>query len=399
MKIPLALSLLTLLLAVVPTGANDSYFAGVAGVAGVAGAPTPVQSQTEHLAIRMESEKVVLTLRPNDLFDTDANFVFVNDSGKSVAVQMGFPEQNIGVGDDDEFGGADFGFNRFATSVNGRRIAAKRTKVRNAHFNSWWLKTVSFAPHETKRIRVMATSRLGGDTSSASGILSYNFTGGNWKGLVSKSELEVRVPLRGMWQASSFIYADAPKYERKSPQFSRRNGVGVLRYEWTNWQAEGRARVGLMRLMPHNLSYAHASPAETAKYYGERTYFQIGKAVDRADNFRDTTGFVRDGVGMIAFSYLSEVGPRYAIYSTYDAKTGRATLHRGDIEVSFVAGNKMMRAVKNGVTREVKLPLAPVLLKVGREGERLYVPLRAAAQALDLSVDVARHYVSVGLRK
>lgn len=377
--------------------ANDSYFPGVAG--------SPVPSKNESPSIRMESEKVVLTLRPHDLFDTDANFVFVNDAAKKVTVRMGFPETNIGViGDDETTSSADFGFKKFVTTVNGRRVAAKRTPTPgHSEYSHWWLKTVNFAPHERKRVAVMATSRLGGDTSSASGILSYHFTGGNWKGLVSRSVLEVRVPLDGAWEASSFVSSQKNgRYVDKKPQFFKRQGVGILCYEWKNWQAEGAAMVGLLRVMPGTLTFNHGSAQQTADYYSTKINFRIGQKIGAVDD-SEMQGFAREGVALVSFAYLAERARAAKIKqsATYDAKTQTATLQVGNAKATFVAGQRTMQVTENGVTRQIKLRAAPTLVSVRPRGRRLYVPLREAARALGFTfdIDVKNHYLDVHLPK
>ena len=399
MKLLQTIALLSLALTAATARANDSYFPGVAG--------SPVPSKNENSSIRMESEKVVLTLRSHNLFDTDANFVFVNDANKKVTVRMGFPETNIGViGDDETTSPADFGFKKFVTTVNWRRVAAKRTPTPgHSEYSHWWLKTVEFAPHERVRVRVMTTSRLGGDTSSASGILSYHFTGGNWKGLVSRSVLDVRVPQDGAWQASSFVSSQKDgRYVENKPQLLKRQGVGILRYEWKNWQAEGTASIGLLRVMPGALSYHLGSPKQTADYYNTKINFRVGKTIGTVDDSEDPLqGFVRDGVALVSFAYLAERASAAKIKqsATYDAATARATLQVNAITAAFVPGQKTMQVTENGQTRAIELRAAPILINVRPGGRKLYVPLREAARALGFTfdIDVQRHYLNVDLPK
>ena len=120
----------------------------------------------ENKAIRMKSEVVVLTAGLKD-FATRADFVFENETGQSQTVPMGFPEGNFG---DVSSAGPlrKSGFKRFVTFVDGNRVAAKRTFLKDADeagFDTYWLKTVSFAPHQTRRVRVEFLSPYGGNTN------------------------------------------------------------------------------------------------------------------------------------------------------------------------------------------------------------------------------------------
>ena len=97
--------------------ANDGYIDGVAG--------TPTVAQKEHSQIRMESEKVVLTLLPQGKYRTDARFVFVNDSAKNVVVRMGFPEGSS-IYQDEDLG--ENTFLSFKTTVDGKPVRARRNR-------------------------------------------------------------------------------------------------------------------------------------------------------------------------------------------------------------------------------------------------------------------------------
>lgn len=376
--------LLALLLAVAtPTLANDASFSGIAG--------SPTLSRGEHTAIRMESEKVILTLRPNETFDTDARFVFVNDSNRNVTVKMGFPETNYGDGWEGD--SRKVGFKKFATTVNGKKIVVKRTIVNRENGDVWWIKTVSFAPRERKNVRVMATSELGGSVDySFNRALSYNFTGKNWKGLVSRSDLEVRIPVAGLWSAVGNSYDE--KSDRRiswAPRVETKNGVAYLRHSWRNWQAQSATNIGIRRVMPHwMMDFPSLRVLLNEDDFKNTVTFRVGEGADTLGRVHPNPpqGFTQDGVAMVAFSHLFDraeaENEKVKATRSWDAATRSASLARGATKIAFAPGNQTMKLVKAGKTEEIKLAAAPVLVSV-IDGERvLYVPLEASAKALGL---------------
>lgn len=394
MKIFLSL-LAALLLAATPTLANDASFSGIAG--------SPTLSQGEHTKIRMESEKVVLTLRPNELFETDARFVFVNDSNRAATVRMGFPETNYGDGWEDD--GSRVGFKKFATTVNGRAVSAKRTIINRQNGDVWWIKTVSFAPRERKNIRVMATSELGGSVDYAFGrALSYNFTGKNWKGLVSRSDLEVRIPLAGTWTAVGDSWKEGDeKRTAWKPNVEVKNGVAYLRKSWRNWQAQSVTTIGIRRVMPDWLvEFPINKLMLTEDTFAHIATFRVGRKSDGlgAVNAPAPQAFMHNGVAMVSFDYLARTlaGSAQNSKRGYDAGARTAFVRAQGTKLSFAPGNRAMTVTKNGVSREVALPVAPVLVTVVGSGRALYVPLAAAAGELDLPfvVNEAKHRFRLG---
>ncbi len=381
MKFPaLALALATLITA--PCFANDASFSGIVG--------SPTLSKGEHRAIRMESEKVILTLRPANKFETNASFVFVNDSAKAVAVKMGFPETNYGDGWED--GGQKVGFQKFATTVNGRAVRAKRT-ILNSDGDVWWIKTVSFAPRERVNVRVMATSEVGGSVDySMNRALSYHFTGGNWKGLVARSDLEVRIPQPGLWVASGSSWDEKRmKTIDWKPTVEVKNGVAYLRKSWRNWQAQSAVNVGIRRVMPSWLLDTRTLVLNEPTFMNMTT-FQVGESngnigtVDR----NPPQGFVRDGVAMVSWKYLFKMADDGKMKTTrgWNAATREATLTRGATQIAMAPGNRAMTVTKGADIKTVALPAAPILVAT-EDGERmLYVPMQAAAAQLGLRADV-----------
>ena len=381
-----------LLIAATPTLANDASFSGIAG--------SPTLSKGEHTQIRMESEKVVLTLRPNELFETDARFVFVNDSDRAATVRMGFPETNYGDGWEGTDGSVS-GFRKFATTVNGRAVKAKRTIIDLDNNDVWWIKTVNFAPRERKNVRVMATSEVGGSVDYAfNHALSYNFTGKNWKGLVSRSDLEVRIPLAGNWMAVGDSYVDgAEKRASWTPAVEVKNGVAYLRHSWRNWQAQSAVTIGVRRVMPGwMIEYPTTGLMLTEEILAHTVTFDVGRNSNALGpvNYNPPHAFMRDGVAMVAFDYLARVTPKGA--RSYDAATRTASLQTQGVKISLAPGNRAMTVTKNGKSSEVLLPVAPVLLPVVGVGRALYVPLAATANQLGLpfTLNAAAHRFRLG---
>lgn len=387
-------ALLTTLLAAVPTLANDASFIGVAG--------SPRLLQGEHFAIRMESERVILTMRADDKFSTDAGFVFVNDSSHAVTVQMGFPETNYGDGwDAEDTLGKKSGFETFSTTVNGQTVAAKRRliKLPAGGEEVWWLKTVSFAPRERKNVRVMALSPLASSVDWAfNRSLAYNFTGGNWKGLVSRSDLEVRMPLRGYWTAVGSTYDGGEGYKYWKPLVTRTGETVILRKTWRNWQAQSQVQVGVRRVMPGWLLETDGNRLTMDKRaLPEMVSFRVG-ALESAPPSGDVHAFAQNGVTMIAFETLAaraaELLPQGAHRKNWDAARKRAVLSRGAHTLAFTAGSKTMM-VDN--VKPVTLRAAAQLVRSENNGQQLYVPLAESARAfgLKVSVDATKHRLSI----
>ncbi|RYX82581.1 DUF4424 domain-containing protein [bacterium] len=230
------------ILAIAPLAAhaNDSSFDGMGG--------SPHPTRGENSAIRMVRETVVLTANADD-FSTQADFVFSNETSKAQNVSMGFPEVN--TGEDDETAAAKkTPFIGFATFVDGRQVTAKRTtldKLDASGFNTYWVKTVPFAPRQTRKIRVQFRSRYGGTTEwGMHRALSYSFTGGNWRGNVAESVLEVRVPQNGLWRVASY---DSNRNVLPLSLSNAKTGA-TFRHVWKNWQAQETVFIGLERATP-----------------------------------------------------------------------------------------------------------------------------------------------------
>jgi hypothetical protein len=219
-----------------PCHANDSAFSGVSG--------TPKPLKGEHRFIAMQSEKVLICAS-SSTYDTVVDFVFRNDGG-ATSVQMGFPESSYG----DVAAVKKSTFLSFDTYVDGRKVAAQRIVTSGSDgeggVEAYWLKTVTFARHQTRRVRVAYRSPMGGNTDWGShNALVYAFTGKNWKGLVDRSDLEVRVAKPGLWITN-------PRFDYKPLEMTLESTpkAAIFRKTWRNWQAQGDFLFGLTAAVP-----------------------------------------------------------------------------------------------------------------------------------------------------
>ena len=146
----------------------------------------------EHQDIRMVSEDVHIRAYFRN-YDVVANFEFSNQ-GPEQTVRMGFPEWGH------DFPRDKSAFTHFRTSVDGVNVPVQRIVKSDDPFEyrAWWVKTVSFHPHQVRHVTVRFTAPLrstpDGDTFHA---LFYDFTGKDWKGKVAESRLDIRLPFYG----------------------------------------------------------------------------------------------------------------------------------------------------------------------------------------------------------
>jgi len=221
-------------LATRPANANDSAVSGVGG--------RWQMQRAEHRTVSMERENVAIAVRPDASYAVTADFVFRN-YGAATQVMMGFPES--WGGDRGPF--ATTSYQNFRTWVDGRRVAARRAKVKEKYNEgtALWLKTVSFGAGQVRRIRVSYLSS-GGGMSTGEHWVDYGFTGGNWRGEVRESVLTVQFP-PGRYAVRP--YDDLP--DQPNPEITRRGGF--FRYRWRNWQAQRDFRLEFKTLVPGGL--------------------------------------------------------------------------------------------------------------------------------------------------
>lgn len=228
----------------VPVRANDGSAAGKGGSMSLL--------KGEHRDIQMVRELVWIEIERESYFTT-VDFEFLNH-GPAQTVKMGFPES--GGGEDlSERHREKSAFIHFATWVDGHMVAAKRglTSRNSEGYDALWVKTVAFKRPQRRHIRVRYQSRVGRMASwfseGGSRFVTYNFTGGNWRGDVRESTLiailhcrpysvkSVRFFERTFWSDSKTKRL-SQLWKKAKPAIVRRRD-NWFRYQWSNWPAEG----------------------------------------------------------------------------------------------------------------------------------------------------------------
>lgn len=190
--------------------------------------------QSQHRFVQMKSERIRMVQRRDDWVVT-ADFVFENH-GPRTKVTMGFPESSYSEATSEASWRVRPSFGSFTSWVDGQRAKVRRvvtTKGSN-DFNALWIKQVSFGPRQTRRVRVRYLSSGGGDSNGGS-FVSYNFTGGNWRGKVEKSVLTVEFTQSGAYYVAK-PYIPPTDKPAQVPHFERRGRQMI--YTWLNWEAQ-----------------------------------------------------------------------------------------------------------------------------------------------------------------
>ena len=373
--------------------ANDSAIEGVGGTPTVIGSLKKVAPmQGEHPSIRMVRETIAITVGATN-YDVVANFEFHND-GAARKVLMGFPE---GAGGDTDFAPLvkKSSFQKFRTSVDGKTLKARRIPVPEEgpdvgpdfEFDSYWVKSVPFARHQTRRVRVSYRAPLGDTTDS--NYLSYDFTGGNWKGRVAQSVLSVHFTSPGHY----LIWPIAR--ELKAQQWHKGD---TLYFRWKNWQAENGFNLRFRSNLQGALHLA-SNPAELKEewsYDAGQTSLIVSSADKNYDAWRApvtkrTDYLLRDGHAFASISALAEeikdeyqrrtvsTTPKQKYGSLkWDKRAQTATLRLGSGKtIAFWAGSKVWKVDGKNFS-------APVKSFIGGSGDSatLYVPLAAAVRLI-----------------
>lgn len=196
--------------------ANDGAVVGVPGNWKWAGNGTT--------KVRMVREKVVLTLDSEPTYAVDADFVFHND-GPATTVKMGFPESGGGVDVEPDEWRHKTAFQDFRTYVDGRRARVKRIFQRgeSESYDALWIKTVTFAANQTRKVSVHFRTQYGGEAAEFSAYCNYTFSGGNWNGKVDESVLVIHPT-----EPASYMFRAQPEEVR---------GHDLI-FRWKNWEAE-----------------------------------------------------------------------------------------------------------------------------------------------------------------
>ncbi len=353
--------------ATVEVRANDASFSGVGG--------TPRLMAGEHHSIAMESEEIVIVA--NDKFyDTTVDFVFRND-GNAASVQMGFPESRI----NDVKPANKSAFLRFSTSVDGRKVSAKRMVPQSemGNDNAYWIKTVTFARHQKRHVRVEYRSPMAGaPTWGVHQAAIYDFTGKNWKGKVERSDLEVRIRESGLWIGSPLW-----NFEPVAMKLKIGTKEAVFRRTWRNWQAQGKFWFGLTRAVPFwmwdkNLFGSASNP----KIFAAAKTFRVGKVpVNLPQNAEAPPAFTRNGTIYISLSHLESRLSDFA----RDLNEHRKIAAEVDLKQDEKSGISTLTAGRKTLhfAPHVRSP-APILLR-GEYESTLYIPLAPVVKTLGLT--------------
>jgi hypothetical protein len=362
--------------------ANDSAIQGSGGTPTVIGSTGKVQVlKGEHPAIRMVRETVAMTIGARD-YNVVANFVFHND-GAARTVVMGFPEGAGGDVNTEELKKRT-SFKSFATWVDGRRIAARRVAADADidNFEAYWIKSVRFARHQTRRVRVSYRAPLGETTDGD--YVFYEFTGGNWKGTVDDSLLSIKFTVPGTYQLFPF--------ENELGKFTRVNTRDGMNLRWRNWQAQTGFVLRYLRSLPGGLEQA-AQIEELNNSWEPHDGLQTltVRTVKKFDPWQAAANWppsavLRDGRAYIQFRRLSDaMREAWEIKNRGKKISYGVGLHvNGDLAIAPYYGKaRQVIAVEAGKKtaeiggRKIALPVAPF-----RAGGVLYVPLAAMANAL-----------------
>ena len=373
--------------------ANDS------AIEGIGGSPTALGSlrkiapmKGEHPAIQMVNERVNITVNATT-YDVRADFEFFN-SGGARTVTMGFPEG--AAGDMDAVALAKkSAYRNFKTSVDGQVIRARRIPLTaessEFEFDAYWVKSVPFARHQTRRVRVSYRAPLGETVDSR--FLSYDFTGGNWKGVVKDSLLTVKFAAPGR-------YTIWPVAKELKAQQWRKNDA--LYFRWHNWQAQSGFTLRFGNALPAQLTraYNRAELQQKATFDEGQSTMLVSEGRDfdvwRTTLARPTDYVLRDGHSFVAMSELAELVQReiarrqYATnkplrYGTmkWNPQNRSATLILGSgRQLQFTDGSH--RLMVDG--RAIQMSAAAFIGSRGG-GETLYVPLAIAVEVLGGQVE------------
>jgi hypothetical protein len=333
--------------------------------------------------------------------------VFKNETPRRVSVVMGFPESSYGDVDT-KAAHLKTRFLRFATFVDGVRTPAKRTRQTTpseGSYDAYWQKTVVFAPNQRRRVRVETRAPYGGSVNwGMNRALEYHFTGGNWRGNVAQSDLEVRVSQPGLWTAIMTDDKGALPFT-----LTAKPRLAVLKHSWRNWEAEKHVTVGLERVVPFWLVDADQVKGNdfTAQSFRNAKTFRIGGQAGNSNQLSGSgappQGFVKNGVAYIsAFHFeqklrdLNDARPKNArltISSRWSSNENSWRLFAGPHGISVRAGSPKLTSNLGEALRT--LQIAPPLKLGSGQSATLYLPLQDVAKSLGLlaSSDVkARTY-------
>jgi hypothetical protein len=215
MRLLAAISVLLIVSALPSVWADDAALGGVGGA---------VKAMDEHPSIRMESERVCVTLWPR-VADVECRFVFRNTGGPA-EVTMGFPE----VGQS----GRRRGFEWFRAQVDGRSAVVQTTPWENETGGPirWRVKTVHFGRNQTRVVSDFYRTRTDGPMDGTRWFWYNLYTGSSWKGPIRSADIIIDIS-----HVRSFQSID-PR-----PTGFERTG-DLIKWHFENFEPDGS--VGLM---------------------------------------------------------------------------------------------------------------------------------------------------------
>lgn len=362
--------------------ANDSAFTGVGG------SLRPMRG--EHPSVRMVRERVAIDVHMSH-YRTVVDFEFQNASARPVTVTMGFPETTYGADVNLATLRRSTAFRRFATFVDDQPITARRVVVEatEEQFRAYWTKEVTFAPNQTRRVRVEYEAPFSAVAEHFARHVPYDFTGGNWQGSVAESLLTVRIIASGMYLLRASF---TPREGESRPLTFEREGASALTRRWTNWEAEGFFDLSFMRTLPDglvvegNIPSSEMYEAFLRRVEGEPRYritVQPPSGVATQDVPNPPPALRRNGQVFITLEALRQwldaraqvAGRGDAVELNAEGNSPTAMLRAGRRRIAFRVGSTTMR-VDNA--RDVALPAAPFKIN----DYDIYVPLDAVMSAL-----------------
>lgn len=367
-------------------GIASACFANDGAVIGAGGRVRRLKG--EHATVRMVREQVRIDVYHSH-YDVEATFIFCNE-GARATVAMGFPESGGGDIRAQEYKSRS-AFLRFATWVDGQRVNARRQQAAiNEGYRAYWVKQVTFGEKQERTVRVRSRSTAGGDISGQRSV-TYNFTGGNWRGVVDESVLRIVTHLPGV----CLVAFDTGRSKRKGKvaldsRPRRKGSEFVLRR--TNWEAEGVGRLLYRRTLPGWLfidgiqDYRDPSP-------NWDVVVQPGRA--RELNWAPP-GLMRDAVVFIRLDSLrdyldsrSKAGvPGATSAISWDQAARQVVLQVGARHWEFQAGRAVM--LVDG-KRSVPLPAPPFISPPDgyHQGGAFYVPLKPVLELFGMTFRVS----------
>ncbi|MEI7832100.1 MAG: hypothetical protein WCJ56_02735 [bacterium] len=349
--------------------ANDMRISGVGG--------TIRRMDGEDANIRMESEWVNVDVYEKT-YDVTATFNFINDSDEEQTVKMGFPEDGGGDGSNTESG-----FTSFSSNIDGIYVDIQRslisTKDRDeTRYQAYYVKEVTFQPRQARLVQVNYTSLMGDVSSPPYHFVEYGFTGGNWKGKVSSSEILYTIKGTGSWQISSYT------------KFSQ-NG-NELYYQWKNWEAEKECEIFLSQVVPNTLVPGNQDT--------KKNIYNVSNPGVPGKIEYDLYGFVR---GNVVYGNLDRIcrelngekifSRKRAAKVDWVSEAGFVKLHVGKSVFSFKPNSNVMKVslpvnADGKITMQdsaVELPGEAMLIgsKMSAPDESMYVPIAPLVKALN----------------